>query len=214
MANEIGLAKRSELHLKRRLWHVLVGCLGLVCYYQLSLELYIYGYFSVLVALLGFWIDFKRLGNPNLNNFLEKHFGPVMRRSEKLSFSGLPFYALGVAIAIFVYDEKIAILSILFLIFADPIASIVGVYMGRDRLLPNKTLQGTMAAFSVCLVTILGYLYVLEVESQNIIIFAFFGAICGALSELISAFNIDDNLTIPVLSGGALTLFNLWFGVL
>lgn len=214
MANEIGLAKRSEIHLKRRLWHILVGSIGLACYYMLSYEIQVYGYFSLVVAFLGFGLDFHRLKNPSLNSFLEKHFGPIMRRSEKLSFSGLPFYALGVALAIFFYKEEIAVLAILFLIFADPFASIVGVYWGRDRLLPNKTLQGTIAAFTVCLLTTILYLVVLGIHSQNLIIFAFFGAICGALSELVSAFNIDDNLTIPVISGAALSLLNLWFAVL
>lgn len=211
--NEESLAKRSELHIKRRLWHIIVGCLGLTAFYTLNYPIESYGYFSLTVAVLGFVLDFQRLKKPGLNALLEKHFGPIMRRSEKLSFSGLPFYALGVAIAIFVYQKEIAVLSILFLIFADPIASVVGVFLGRDRLLPNKTLQGTIAAFFVCFVTTLVYSFALNVQSNNLILFAFFASIFGALSELVSAFNIDDNLTIPVMSGAAMSVFNLWFQV-
>jgi dolichol kinase len=37
--------------------------------------------------------------------------------------------------------------------------------------------------------------------------------VIGAASELISAFNIDDNLTIPVLSGLGITLLNKWVTV-
>ena len=136
-----------------------------------------------------------------------------MRRSEKLSFSGLPFYALGAGLTIFLFKEEIAVMSILYLVFADPIASIVGVYMGKDRLLPNKTLQGTVAAFVTCLLASLIFAWIIGLKSPNLIIFLFFGAIVGALSELLSAFNIDDNLTIPVVSGAVLSLLNLWLEV-
>ena len=207
------LAKRSEIHLMRRFWHILVGAICLTVYYLTETTLKFWGYFSLVVACFGFLLDFTRFKNQSLNEWLTKYFGALMRKSEKLSFSGLPFYALGVGLSLFLFQKEIAILSILYLIFADPIASIVGVYMGKDRLLPNKTLQGTVAAFTTCLIIGVSYLVILQIQSPNIIIFAFFGAIAGALSELLSAFNIDDNMTIPVISGVALTLLNLWLQV-
>jgi len=212
MTND-NLAKRSDLHLKRRIWHVLCGVICLTLYYTTNSKIIHWGYFSLFIAFLGFIIDFQRFKNEKLNDFLGKHFGPIMRKSERLNFSGLPFYALGVALSIFLYDEKIATLSILYLIFSDPIASIFGVYFGRDVLLPNKTLQGTIAAFVTCLVVTLIYFYILEIHSPNIIIFAFLASMFGALSEIISAFNIDDNLTIPVVSGAVLTGLNVLFNV-
>tara|TARA_Y100000768_G_scaffold216809_1_gene163439 strand:+ start:7573 stop:8154 length:582 start_codon:yes stop_codon:yes gene_type:complete len=193
---------------------VVVGVLGLLGYYYLEFPIIAFAHFSIGVALFGFFVDFRRFKNPSFNSALEKHFGPIMRRSEKLSFSGLPFYALGVALTIYLFPEKIAVLAILFLIFSDPIASIVGVYLGKDRLLPNKTLQGTIAAFMSCFCLSMIYFLMINNNSKNIIIFAFFSAVVGALSELVSAFNIDDNLTIPVLSGGAMTVLNFWFQVL
>lgn len=208
-----GLAKRSELHLKRRIWHVTVGAICLFCFYFFKMNIKVWAWTSLLIGFIGFAIDFLRLKNPKLNTYLTKRFGPLMRRSESLSFSGLPFYALGVALSIFLYKEEIAVLSILYLIFADPIASIVGVYLGKDRLLPNKTLQGTVASFGMCL--FVGFIYIssLDIHHPNTIMLIFLGAIAGALSELLSAFNVDDNLTIPVLSGALLTAFNLLFKV-
>ena len=212
--NDDTLAKRSELHLMRRVWHILCGVVCLSAFYLTSTPILYWGYMALVIACLGFILDFVRLNNENINEALTNFFGPIMRKSEKVSFSGLPFYALGVALSIFFYEESIAILAILFLIFGDPVASIVGVYYGRDRLLPNKTLQGTIAAFSTCLSVAIIYLIVLGVHSPNLILFAFFGAIVGALSELLSAFNIDDNLTIPVISGAALSVLNVWLNVL
>ncbi|MFT6633182.1 MAG: dolichol kinase [Bacteriovoracaceae bacterium] len=212
--NDDTLAKRSDLHIMRRVWHILCGVVCLLTFYLTKTPILYWGYMALVVACLGFFLDFLRLKNQKINEGLTNLFGPIMRKSEKVSFSGLPFYALGVALSIFFYEESIAILAILFLIFGDPVASIVGVYYGRDRLLPNKTLQGTIAAFSTCLSVAMIYLIVLGVHSPNLILFAFFGAIVGALSELLSAFNIDDNLTIPVISGAALSVLNIWLNVL
>jgi dolichol kinase len=208
------LAKRSELHLARRIWHVSCGVICVIFHYTLDVDIIYWAYFGLIVALLGFYLDFKRLKNKKLNEALSKLFGPIMRRSEKISFSGLPFYALGASLSIFLYDEKIAILGILYLIFADPMASIAGVFLGKDRLLPNKTLQGTVAAFVTCLIVSLIYSWIIGLNSPNLIIFIFFSAIIGALSELLSAFNIDDNLTIPVISGAGMTVLNLWLKVI
>lgn len=210
----MALARRSDIHLMRRFWHLFWGVIFLIGIYFSDVALVNWGYFSLSIALLGFLLDFLRLRNEEVNESLSKVFGPIMRKSEKLSFSGLPFYALGIALAIFLYDRHITILSIMFLVFADPIASITGVYFGRDRLLPNKTLQGTIAAFTVCLFISISYLVLHDFNSPNIIMFSFFGAIMGALSELLGAFNIDDNLTIPVVSGVSLTMINYWFQVL
>jgi len=210
LKSELKLAKRSELHLMRRFWHLFCGVVCLISYYSFSFEAKTWAIVALIVASLGFILDFRRLKSPELNEFLTKCFGPIMRRSEKYSFSGLPFYALGASLSLFLFKEEIAILAISFLIFADPAASIAGVYLGRDRLFPNKTLQGTITAFLVCFIVCLVYFWLNNIQSPNIIIFAFFGSIIGALSELLSAFNIDDNLTIPVVSGAALSAFNYW----
>lgn len=212
--NNDTLAKRSELHLMRRVWHMMCGVACILIYSITETSILFWGYLCLGVAILGFALDFLRLKSKPVNNFLSHLFGPIMRRSERFSFSGLPFYALGSGLSIFFYEDTIAVLAILFLVFGDPVASVVGVYYGRDRLLPNKTLQGTIAAFCTCLCVAIIYLMVLKVHSPNLILFAFFGAIIGALSELLSAFNIDDNLTIPVVSGAVLTVLNIWLNVL
>jgi diacylglycerol kinase (CTP) len=125
----------------------------------------------------------------------------------------LPFYALGVGMSILLFDEKIAVLSILFLVFADPIASFVGVNFGRGQIMPNKSLEGTVAAFVTCNLLAIAYLYNSNLNDSRLIVFSIFAGVIGAISELASAFNIDDNLTIPVLSGAGLTAINMIFQV-
>jgi diacylglycerol kinase (CTP) len=200
---------RTDLHLARKLWHILTGSIGLVAYFRTGVSAELTATILLIVSVLGFGIDFLRLRNEKINLLVLALMKPVMRESEKTSVSGLPFYALGVSLSLFFFPTKLAILSILFLIFADPIASFIGILYGRDKILPNKSLQGTVAAFAVCYVATLVYGLVHHGSSMNLLVFAIFGGLVGALSELCSQY-VDDNLCIPVLSGLGLTIINLF----
>ncbi|MCO4754153.1 MAG: hypothetical protein KC478_06710, partial [Bacteriovoracaceae bacterium] len=139
--------------------------------------------------------------------------GLILRRSEIQNFSGLPFYAMGSALSIYFYEPDIALISIYFLVYADPIASVIGVKFGKDQILPNKTMQGTLAAFLSCYAIMAIYTLNVTAPSYSILGFCFFGALIGAISELFSAFNIDDNMTIPVVSGAGLCVLNSIFQI-
>jgi len=207
------LAKRSDLHILRKLWHIFFGssCVGI--YYLMDQKLVFWGYFALGCALAGFTMDLLRMKIVSLNNLVLKVMGPLMRKSEVHGFSGLPFYALGIGLSILFFQKDIALLSILFLVFADPIASFVGINFGKDKILPNKSLQGSVAAFFVCYLVSIIYIQNFETSDFNIMGFAILAGLVGALSELASAFNIDDNLTIPVLSGAGLSLINYFFHI-
>lgn len=207
------LAGRSDLHILRKLWHVLWGMSAIVCYYALELPLEVYGWIAFGVGILGFGLDFMRLQNENFNQLALKTLGPIFRKSEIEGFSGLPFYAMGVAMSIYFYHPDIAIISIFFLVLADPIASLVGVRFGKDKILPNKSLQGTVACFLTCYFIIVAYCWNTIASDYDLLAFALAGALMGAIGELFSAFNIDDNITIPVVGGAGLTLVNSFFQV-
>ena len=201
------LRLRSDLHIIRKIWHMTTGLLGIAFYRKSGLSTDVTASILLAFSACSFLLEFTRLRNEKLNQFLTSIMKPIMRESEKNSISGMPFYALGVSLALFFYPEKIALLSILFLIFADPIASFFGVLFGRDKLLPNKSLQGTIAAFSVCYIVTLVYGLIHASPSMNLLVFAIIAGVIGAVSELCSHF-VDDNLCIPVISGLGLFLLN------
>jgi dolichol kinase len=87
-------------------------------------------------------------------------------------------------------------------------SSFFGVLYGKDKIMPNKSLQGAVAGFFTCYLITLFYAMNTSTIGTHILIFSIVAGIIGSLSELVSAFNIDDNLTIPVLSGLGLTLLN------
>jgi len=204
------LKLRDDLHILRKLWHVAAGLSGLTLYkgFHIGKEEMAFGLFAL--ALVAFVVEISRLKSEKLNNLILASMGPFMRECERNAMSGFPFYSLGTGLSLFFFSDKIAILSILFLIFSDPISSIFGVLYGRDKILPNKSLQGSFAGFVTCYVIGVIYLLANGVYEFSLIWFAIFAAIIGVISELLSVF-IDDNLTIPLVSGLGITVINYFF---
>jgi diacylglycerol kinase (CTP) len=201
------LRMRSDLHITRKVWHISTGLIGLVAYKKFGVTPEFTATILLVFAIAAFSFEFVRLRNEQINKLAMVIMKPVMRESERNSVSGLPFYALGVSLALFFFPERIAVLAVLFLIFADPIASFFGILYGRDKILPNKSLQGTIAAFSVCYIVTIAYGLIYKGPSMNLLVFAIAAGVIGAVSEMCSQF-IDDNLCIPVVSGLGLYLVN------
>lgn len=198
---------RNDLHLVRKAWHMATGLLGLAVYYNSSLSIESIAVALLVFSLAAFIVEFVRLRNDKINMVLMSVMKPFMRESEKTSVSGLPFYALGSGLTLLIFPEKIAILSVLFLIFADPIASVFGILYGKDKILPNKSLQGTLAAFTVCYVIAMVYGMRFSNPNMNLLCFSLLAGMIGSISELCSRY-VDDNLSIPVISGTGLYLVN------
>ena len=207
------LHKRSDLHLLRKLWHITTGSIGLYFFTRSPQDQQFWGFVVLGIALAGFVMDISRARYPFINHLVIKFMGPLMRRSEKEGMSGLPFYALGVSLALFFYGRDIEILSVMFLVFSDPLSSFFGVLYGKDKIMPNKSLQGAVAGFFTCYLITLFYTMNHVTLGNHILIFAVVAGMIGALSELVSAFNVDDNLTIPVLSGLGMTVLNHFVNV-
>ncbi len=205
---ETVLHKRSDLHILRKLWHISTGSLGLFLFINSEMSQTVWASIIMGIAVAGFSADFIRNRIPAFNSLVIKLMGPLMRRSEREGVSGLPFYALGVSLSLFFYSRDIAIVSSMFLVFSDPLSSFFGVLYGKDKILPNKSLQGAVAGFFTCYLITLFYAMNSSTLGTHILVFSIIAGVIGAASELISAFNIDDNLTIPVLSGLGLTLLN------
>lgn len=210
---EDNLAKRSDMHYARKLWHFGWGAfaIGLCLFNILSTQ--ILGLICLGVATLGFASDFFRFNHKEYNKRVLKKMGFLMRKSEVDGFSGLPFYALGMGFSLLLFKAEIAILSIMYLVISDPLASIVGIKWGSKKILPNKSWIGFLAAFFSAMTITYFSLYSSNIGIKEIL-FGFLAGLIAAFSELTSAFNVDDNLLIPVLSGFGLTLINLYFQII
>jgi len=102
----------------------------------------------------------------------------------------------------------------LYLAFADPIASIVGIRYGKDKIFGHKSLQGSFAAFTVCAFLTFFFLNYNGMMLDRAVIVSLLGGLIGCLAEAVPIGQLDDNFTIPVLSAAGLwTVFSI-FGAL
>ena len=193
-------------HLGRKLYHLLGGLGLLSIYYVLGREraLLVYAVLFCLVLVL----DIARLKIEAVNRFVYSHFASFIRPSEEHKLTGTAPYVLGIASSLYLFSAGIATAAICFLAFGDVAASSIGERYGRTKI-GEKSLEGTIA-FIVAAVGVGLLLPLAGVPVPREIVLP--GAIVAAGVELIPL-PVNDNLIIPLVSGGAMTVLSRLIGV-
>lgn len=207
-----GLKTRTEIHWARKVWHM-ATVFAMFLVWTLAPE----NVALVILAVAWFLfvpLDLLRQNWPKLNDFLIHAFKPIMRRSEVDRLAGTTYLLSGVAVVAFLFPRPVTSLTLLFLAFADPLASYVGIRYGRDKIFGHKSLQGSLAACVVCAVLSMVYLTALNLGYDRIIIFSLIAGVIGALAEAVPIGKLDDNFTLPVLSALGLQVLFQIFGFL
>lgn len=200
---------RSDVHWARKIWHIVtVFCMFLT--YQFTSYSVSLAILLVACAIL-IPFDFFRLKYPKVNDIALIFMGPLMRNSEVKGAAGTTYLLAGVAIIALFFSKPVVSLSLLFLAFADPLASFIGIRYGKDKIMGNKSIQGFLMAFAVCFILTFLFLAGYELQlSRRFVVSALCGLV-GALAELIPIAKLDDNLTMPVLSAiGIWAVFQLF----
>lgn len=125
--------KKSDLHLARKIWHM-SGVFAIFCGWVLLPR------WVALLALSLVWLVFVsgdtiRQKSPEFNRRLMAAFGPIMRNYEINRLAGTTYLLSGVLLIALIFNAGVVSLSLLFLAFADPIASFVGIKWGKDKIL-------------------------------------------------------------------------------
>jgi diacylglycerol kinase (CTP) len=196
------LKRRSDLHIPRKILHA-GGVLAMVILYNhisrpAALTLMALG------TLIFAGLDVGRQYSSNVNRALLLIFHPFMREHERHRLAGTTYLWIGVLMIVALFPPAIVNLSLLFLAVADPLASLVGILYGRDKILGQKSLQGTCAAFLACTLIAAVYFYTRQWMTERLVIVSLLAGFIGALAELVPVFDIDDNLTFPVVSSSLL----------
>lgn len=192
---------RGELHLQRRLFHMLSGLMFPVLAFALEEKVFFpLLLFSSALVITG---DVARLLFQPLNRAFVDVLAPLMRNEERRSIIGASYGLLGMlaTFVLFRQDIDIAIVAVLFLALGDPVAAIVGIKFPRVQVY-RKSLSGSAAMMAV------GFAVVVLLHVTGVIDFrlAFLvGAIVATAFEL-APLPINDNLTIPVGAGLAMWL--------
>ncbi len=210
LTQPVDLKKRSDIHYARKIWHM-SGVFSMFLAY-----VYLPSAVSMTILAVAWLLfvpaDFLRLKYPALNDWALHAFKPIMRQSEVKKLAGTTFLLSGVLIVDILFPRPIVALTLLFLAFADPIASYFGILYGKDKIFGHKSIQGFMAAFFVCAAVTLVYLIYHNYFMDRLIVVSLFAGLVGAFAELIPVGKLDDNLTLPLMSAVGLTILFYFFG--
>ena len=149
-------------------------------------------------------IEVVRFRLPDLNRRMLKLFRPLLKESEDRRVTGATYVALSALACFLVFDLDVAVAALFFLALGDPAAAIVGSRM-RGRVLGwrfyGKSPIGTLAflATGLAVVGVLSGGGAIDYHWGFLV-----GVAVAGLIELAPSV-IDDNLTIPLISGAVMT---------
>ena len=205
-AADLPAVRASNVH--RSLFHMGNGFVALATlqFAPYWLVLTIAGVFAV----FSWSAETIRRVSPAANVALMRLFAKIAHPHEHYRINSATWYATALIILAVFAPVLASSIAVMVLGLADPAAALIGRRFGRTRLADGRSLEGTLAFALVGIASGLAVLATfygtLPVSSQLLIAGA--AGIAGALAELISGRVVDDNLTIPLVSG-----FTAW-GVL
>jgi len=188
--------------LKRALFHIFVGLsipIAAIFLPTVVLLLVLGSATGVFLA-----VDLVRLRAPAVNRWFRRLFGPLLREKEVSHLTGASYMLLASLIALLAFPRDIAVLALSFLAVGDAVATLVGQWVGRRKLL-GKSLEGELACFIVCVAIGFGCYHAgLNIALPAILV----GSVCATLAEAIPL-PIDDNLTMPLFAGAVMTIMQI-----
>lgn len=150
------------------------------------------------LGILFLFIDFLRLEIQIIGSCFDHFFGKLIWPKEKNTLTAATHYVVAAFLSVYFFDKWIAIAVLLFLALGDTAAHIIGVRWGKNRLDTEKTIEGSLACFLICL-----SISLLLPQPSLLVLAA--GALVASLVEFFP-FGIDDNFTLPLISGAAMEI--------
>jgi len=191
----------SDAHIPRKIFHALAGSVVPTLYWFELIPRDMTITLTVAGAALFIGFDGARLAWRPLNRLLVKIYRPLMKSRESHVLTGASWYCFSLAASLLLLSPLVATLALYFTAFGDPAASIIGRRYGSIPLINGRTLQGSLTFFALCAAIAIGGFHLPLLP-------ALMGALAAALGELV-ADRLDDNLTVPALSGLALTFMEV-----
>ena len=191
------LTYRQEVY--RKLIHISSSFIGIMLWYMGKNTIIPY---IIIIAIIFIIFDYSRKHIHFLKNIYESTFGFVTREHEYQTFSGATWVFLGTGISICIFNEKIALISILVMSLSDSAAALIGIKYGNTKLF-NKSLEGTVSFFIITYAIIFSFLS----ASAHFVLIA---SLCITLIELFSTHHINDNILIPIATGVILSFGGIY----
>jgi len=162
-----------------------------------SLDDRIFAFFLFLLIGIGIALEYARERYKRVNIFFSRFFN-FMMRNEELSgeLTGATWLLLGCFFSVILFPKEISVISMLLLTVGDTFAAIIGILFPYGKY-KGKTISGSLGGF-----TLAGLIIFYFVGNINPIVLIV-GSIFAMLTELLIS-SINDNITIPIISGLAM----------
>lgn len=193
----------------RNVFHVLSGLVAFVSIQYLMTPtglIWTAGTFAV----TSWALEALRRAYPTLNRRLMAVFAPMAHQHEYYRVNSGTWYATALLILALFGSPMTCTLAVTVLALGDPAAALIGRRFGRIKIVSGRSLEGSLA---FVLVSGLAAFAILQLRYpqlgfQTSLALALAGAVAGSLAELYSR-KLDDNFTIPVAVGLAVSLVGL-----
>lgn len=164
-------------------------------------------------ACIVYVFDKIRIAYPEIAQRVQGITSFFLRAEERLAESSMIPYVIAVLLTIISFPKPIALTAISTLALADPISAIVGIRYGKHHLVPNKTVEGSLAFFGATfLCSSFVLIHVADIAWLSALGISFLTSLAVAAFEMIPI-KLDDNLTIPLFVGFTGWAFCSIFGV-
>jgi len=170
-------------------------------------------------------VETLRFKVPSIQKLFFKFFGSMLRDEESAKTTGST-YVIGAALLcsiIFYRFPHISFIVLTLFILGDAVAAIVGLSIGKIKIVGKKSLEGSVACLLLCLVLFYGVFpfvpLLLDIWQGKIpLTIAITTSLAITIFELIplkvtSKLIINDNLAVPVISGCIMLVLSKALGI-
>lgn len=140
-------------------------------------------------------------------------FGKMLRCSKgegSFELSGSPYVLASAFLTTIIFPGKYAVCAFSVMLIGDTAAALIGRKFGRNIFANGKSLEGLIAFIVASAIVLLSCSWIFEYSSA-VIIGGFIGVILSGFAELFEKkIRVDDNFSIPLITGVCLLLLNNW----
>jgi dolichol kinase len=197
MSASTGETVTTDSHLPRKLFHLLAASMIPTIYYFEMIDRQWTLGLTLATTLVWVIADIGRIKNESINLLFKRMFASLMKTKEEKSLTGASYTLIGSSLSLLLFSPAIAVSAIYFMAIGDPTASVMGKAFGKTRFSNGKSIVGSVAMFLICLM--------IAYAITGSAIMAIIGATVAAITEFLTG-SLDDNLTIPLVAGGAMTV--------
>jgi len=197
------MTEKQKKELYRKSFHVSSILMPLSYYFIFHYNKKLMFLILIPLTVIALIIDIVRLEHKTFKRIFFNLVGLLLRKHEIHNFTGATYLMISAVLCIGFFPAEIAVVSLAFLAIGDTLAALVGIPLGKRKILnTSKSLEGSLACFAGCFV--FGLLFKLHP------VIALIGAFTATIAEF-SRIPIDDNIKIPIASGLVMSFVNMFF---